>query len=925
MTIQTDSRITSEMLTDGLNSTFPYDFPIFKGDNGQKGVEVRFMNDLGYDIVDPSLFLVIDDSDNTSGMVQFYVPPVAGKRLLIAGKTPIDQQLDITNASRFNGKSIETNFDKIVSMIQEFISSLDEEIRQRINNNEELRNKLDLMFTQYIADVDARFNNKWTEIADYLNATLPMFFCIMRKELALYEETGLITAIENILEQKNISQLIDEYIASLDHDFVINTTYFSGAFEFDPSFVAAGGKYPLNAKLKLAGGDEVKSTIPNNTSNPNTDMTNWVKTNSASQVFDASGKTQQFVNDSNAKTIEWFSSDQDALDWVKSSVNNFLYAKAGKTYTLPTGNVYLNRIICLGGIATFKILDGTNLSYINFTDGSEILLLKNIKFLVAGHRGTLTTSTSFLYTSINTVKTANIENIKVFGLTDINNEASWQDDVNMTRMQGFINYRVSESSRISNIECYGVAHFAIVDTVSVNAIHTENNINCYNAETGVYFPEHTWKTGAASNVNIFNNAAQREYWIKRDAAIPLGRNGKNCIMCEADHALSHTIDGSRMIFGIEKSVYCTSIKSVVRNTVDDSCFSMTTIKSPKGAGTPKSNVDAFNLICKNPANTNGVQDTYGWLEGVFERVRIDNAVKNLVKPYIFSDLGNFTYKNIFARNTGIPFYFADGNNVTKLNIIDSEIVDCYDGNLATLYYKDAGVKTIGELNICNTRHYCEDISSVAVANLPNIGALLDGVIKFKCNKLSSFAKVSPFFKGTATTYLEVMASNFTLKNSVLISEMWSNLKSTGTYAPQANIFDFSIDFITTNVTAPQPKVKAQFKKLNNNGIVICADFWSQIDIDYPVSVANGVSLMTIGDKSFELTATFGNKLLKFYWDAIAKTITSIINIGGLFSTTLAADKINIYVNGADNRLIVNIGNGTWTGGAGDLSISVNRF
>lgn len=296
MTIQTDSRITSEMLTDGLNNTFPYDFPIFKGDNGQKGVEVRFMNDLGYDVVDSSLFLVIEDSDNTSGMVQFYVPPVAGKRLLIAGKTPIDQQLDITNASRFNGKSIETNFDKIVSMIQEFISSLDEEIRQRINNNEELRNKLDLMFTQYIADVDARFNSKWTEIADYLNATLPMFFCIMKKELSLYEETGLITAIENILESTSLSQLIDEYIASLDQDFVINTTYFSGAFGFDPSFVAAGGKYPLNAKLKLSNGDIVRSTVANNTVDPNIDMTGWVKTNSDNQIQTWSGRSQESKN-----------------------------------------------------------------------------------------------------------------------------------------------------------------------------------------------------------------------------------------------------------------------------------------------------------------------------------------------------------------------------------------------------------------------------------------------------------------------------------------------------------------------------------------------------------------------------------------------------------------------------------------------------
>lgn len=59
---------------------------------------------------------------------------------------------------------------------------------------------------------------------------------------------------------------------------------------------AKGGGYPINYRVMLDNGDIVKSTAPNNIANPNTDLTGWVKTGDASQIFDASGKTQQDVN-----------------------------------------------------------------------------------------------------------------------------------------------------------------------------------------------------------------------------------------------------------------------------------------------------------------------------------------------------------------------------------------------------------------------------------------------------------------------------------------------------------------------------------------------------------------------------------------------------------------------------------------------------
>lgn len=55
--------------------------------------------------------------------------------------------------------------------------------------------------------------------------------------------------------------------------------------------------YNLGERVVLANGDAVKSTIDGNVNDPNNDMTGWHKTNSASQIYDKSGLSQQDIND----------------------------------------------------------------------------------------------------------------------------------------------------------------------------------------------------------------------------------------------------------------------------------------------------------------------------------------------------------------------------------------------------------------------------------------------------------------------------------------------------------------------------------------------------------------------------------------------------------------------------------------------------
>lgn len=57
------------------------------------------------------------------------------------------------------------------------------------------------------------------------------------------------------------------------------------------------GGYPLNSIVLLDSGGLVRSTISNNTNNPNTLLTGWVKTNAASQLFTEGGQSLQSVAD----------------------------------------------------------------------------------------------------------------------------------------------------------------------------------------------------------------------------------------------------------------------------------------------------------------------------------------------------------------------------------------------------------------------------------------------------------------------------------------------------------------------------------------------------------------------------------------------------------------------------------------------------
>lgn len=67
-------------------------------------------------------------------------------------------------------------------------------------------------------------------------------------------------------------------------------------YEFDAAFATAIGGYPLHARIMLSNGDIVQNTVANNTNNPNSNMSGWVKQNSTTQIFNNSGISQESIN-----------------------------------------------------------------------------------------------------------------------------------------------------------------------------------------------------------------------------------------------------------------------------------------------------------------------------------------------------------------------------------------------------------------------------------------------------------------------------------------------------------------------------------------------------------------------------------------------------------------------------------------------------
>jgi hypothetical protein len=254
-----------------------------------------------------------------------------------------------------------------------------------------------------------------------------------------------------------------------------NGSTFTDAFKETPYFLkyfVAGTAYPINSRIMLDNGDEVISTIPNNTTDPNVDLTGWkINSNTIGVLnIDELRKTKGRLNAQYAETSEylsgkgyggarykWDSSNTDSDDglstiavtgvttgrWKLQIINNVLHATQGglQANLLQTDIVNQTTILqkCIdymaligGGVVKLPKghiyaqamaksnveVSGTFESFVTTAVGSDITASRAIVQAVKFEHGTFWHSTLGNYTYLvpENVSGAGISNLKMLGL-----------------------------------------------------------------------------------------------------------------------------------------------------------------------------------------------------------------------------------------------------------------------------------------------------------------------------------------------------------------------------------------------------------------------------------------------------------------------------------------------------------------------------
>lgn len=131
MTVQVSDRLSQLYVGNGVNTRFDFMFRAYEQeDETGIGVRVKVGND--FEFIEESEYAVTFNPDNMGGYVTFVDPPISETFFYIAGKTPVDQLLDITNYDNFYPDAIERALDKLTAILQEWKHLVDFETQARI-------------------------------------------------------------------------------------------------------------------------------------------------------------------------------------------------------------------------------------------------------------------------------------------------------------------------------------------------------------------------------------------------------------------------------------------------------------------------------------------------------------------------------------------------------------------------------------------------------------------------------------------------------------------------------------------------------------------------------------------------------------------------------------------------------------------------
>ncbi|MDH2019419.1 right-handed parallel beta-helix repeat-containing protein [Acinetobacter ursingii] len=131
MTVPVSDRLSQLYVGNGTNTRFDFTFRVFDQED-ENGVTVRVKKGTEFEDMDKTMYQVKINQDEMGGYVTFTTAPNNQTFFYVAGQTPIDQLLDITNYDNFYPDAIERSLDKLTAILQEWNHLLSSEAQSRI-------------------------------------------------------------------------------------------------------------------------------------------------------------------------------------------------------------------------------------------------------------------------------------------------------------------------------------------------------------------------------------------------------------------------------------------------------------------------------------------------------------------------------------------------------------------------------------------------------------------------------------------------------------------------------------------------------------------------------------------------------------------------------------------------------------------------
>lgn len=160
MTVPISDRLSQLYVGNDINQRFDFTFRVFNQES-ESGIVVRQKTAVEFVTLDPSLYTVTLNQDSLGGYIDFITPPESNVYFYIAGSTPLNQLLDITNYDNFYPDAIERALDKLTALLQERSTQLDLEKQARI--------LADIHYDSLATNRENLLNVKIEEINDIVN------------------------------------------------------------------------------------------------------------------------------------------------------------------------------------------------------------------------------------------------------------------------------------------------------------------------------------------------------------------------------------------------------------------------------------------------------------------------------------------------------------------------------------------------------------------------------------------------------------------------------------------------------------------------------------------------------------------------------------------------------------------------------------